>query len=90
MFGSGENVTRQDMAVIIYNAMIKSGITLETQELEFSDKHLISDYAKNAVSALTKAGVINGLSDNTFNPAGEATRAEAAKMIYGMYSIIGK
>lgn len=90
LFGSGENITRQDMAVIIYNAMIKSGITLETQELEFSDKHLISDYAKNAVSALTKAGVINGLSDNTFNPAGEATRAEAAKMIYGMYSIIGK
>lgn len=90
LFGSGANITRQDMAVIIYNAMTKKGINLETQELAFSDKDLISDYAKHAVSALTKAGIINGLDDNTFNPAGDATRAEAAKMIYGMYSIIKK
>ena len=90
LFGSGANVTRQDMAVIIYNAMAKKEINLETQELAFSDKDLISDYAKHAVSALTKAGIISGLDDNTFNPAGDATRAEAAKMIYGMYSIIKK
>lgn len=90
LFGSGANVTRQDMAVIIHNAMAKKEINLETQELAFSDKDLISDYAKHAVSALTKAGLISGLDDNTFNPAGDATRAEAAKMIYGMYSIIKK
>lgn len=90
LFGSGANITRQDMAAIIYNAITRKGINLETQELVFSDKDLISDYAKRAVSALTKAGIINGLDDNTFNPAGDATRAEAAKMIYGMYSMIKK
>ena len=89
-FGSGTNITRQDMAAIIYNTMSARGISLETQELAFSDSNSISDYAKNAVAALTKAGIISGVGDNTFNPTGDATRAEAAKMIYGMYGIIKK
>ena len=89
-FGSGTNITRQDMAAIIYNAMTARGISLETQELVFSDSNSISDYAKNAVAALTKVGIISGVGDNTFIPTGDATRAEAAKMIYGMYGIIKK
>ena len=89
-FGSGTNITRQDMAAIIYNTMSARGISLETQELVFSDSNSISDYAKNAVAALTKVGIISGVGDNTFNPTGDATRAEAAKMIYGMYGIIKK
>ena len=46
-----------------------------------SDKADISDYAVEAIRAMTKAGIVNGYEDNTFQPHHTATRAEAAVMI---------
>lgn len=88
VFGTGRNITRQDIAVILYKALEYKGISLEAGELEFSDSGEISDYAEKAVSALAKAGIINGVGDGTFNPTGFATRAEAAQMVFGVYKLI--
>ena len=46
------------------------------------------DYAKEAVAALAGAGIINGKDNNIFDPGGQATRAEAAKIAYEVYRII--
>ena len=43
----------------------------------------IADYAKDAVSALCAMGIVNGVSDTQFDPLGTATRAQAAKVVYG-------
>ena len=55
--------------------------------MEFSDDEMISDYAKDAVYALRGAGVIKGVSDLEFAPLANATRAQAAKMIYGLLEL---
>lgn len=89
-FGSGKKITRQDMAVMCYNALVKKGILNEESEadLSYSDSDDISDYAKEAVGALSNAKILNGNDDNTFNPFDFATRAEAAQMMYKAMNFI--
>lgn len=81
-FGVGENITRQDMAVIIYRALGLSDADIH----EFTDSAQISDYAVSAVSALYNMGIISGYTDGSFAPKDNATRAEAAKMLYSVYN----
>ena len=46
----------------------------------------INDYAKESVLKMVEAGVITGYDDGAFRPANEATRAEAAVMVYRLLS----
>ena len=55
--------------------------------ITFNDTHQISNYAKNAVDAMSKAGVINGKNRGNFDPKGLATRAEVATMIYRFFKL---
>jgi len=84
MFGTGQFISRQDMSVMIYNALISKNSALPEGEIVFDDKENISGYAKTAVGTLYKMGIINGVSDTEFNPLGNATRAQAAKIVYGV------
>ncbi|MBO5008838.1 MAG: S-layer homology domain-containing protein [Clostridia bacterium] len=88
-FGVGSTITRQDMAVIIYRIAKLCGLQLteDGEYLPFADEIHISEYAFEAVTELTKSGIINGAGNNSFLPAGLATRAEAVKMLYGAYSL---
>ena len=83
-FGIGRNITRQDMAVMAKRALDARMVQLvkEKDYTAFADADVFADYAKDAVQALYEAGIINGKGDNLFDPAGTATRAEAAKIIY--------
>lgn len=83
-FGVGVNITRQDMAVMLYRALLARNANVSVTDVTFGDKDSISDYATDAVSALTNLGAINGVGDNRFDPLGYATRAQAAKVIYGI------
>ena len=88
VFGTGLNITRQDMAVMVYNSLKTKDIELQSKQLSFDDAYQIADYAKEAVAALAGAGIINGKDNNIFDPGGQATRAEAAKIAYEVYRII--
>ena len=83
-FGVGQNITRQDMAVIIYNAAKLKNVVgnSEPEQFPFGDDKSIADYAKEAVYTLKTMGIINGVDENNFAPLATATRAEAAVMIY--------
>ena len=88
-FGVGENITREDMAVIIFRAINKAGLELDIEidkTAELSDMDEVSDYAKEAVEFLISKGAIKG-SNGKFNPKAYATRAEAAQMIYNVIKI---
>ena len=69
-----------------YNAALKAGkiIEIETPHELFADDDEISDYAKKAVYALRAAGVVSGITDDEFAPKENATRAQAAKIIYSI------
>ena len=87
-FGIGEPVSRQDMAVILYN-IIKAHIdSVKEPQNKFDDAEIISEYAKDAVSCLSELGIINGTGDNLFSPLDTATRAEAAKMAFGILEYV--
>ena len=83
-FGYGASITREDMAVMIYNVMKSFGTKFDTVNAEFADYDQISDYAKEAVGALTAKGIINGVGDNMFAPKATATRAQAALLVYAI------
>lgn len=87
-FGVGEKITRQDMAVITSNVLLYLNISVSKKDITFADEEEISDYAKDSVSILAAKGIINGYHDNTFRPGGFATRAEAAKILYGLLPLI--
>lgn len=84
LFGKGENITRQDLCVMICRmADIANGsFDNEKEPITFSDSDKIADYANDSVSRMQRAGIISGYEDNSFRPDGFATRAEAAKIIY--------
>lgn len=83
MFGVGKNITRQDMCVMIYRAATASGMEIKASDYaEFADDASISDYAKEAVYSLRECGAVNGITETEFAPNENATRAQAAKIIY--------
>ncbi len=79
---ANSNITREEMALLLYNYANKYGITLpKTNAAEgFTDSWNISSAASAAVTALQQAGVINGMGDGTFAPKSTATRAQVAKI----------
>lgn len=88
-FGIGENITRQDLAVIIYRAVKESAMNINIiidNKAELSDLDDVSDYASEAVSYLIDIGAIRG-TDGKFLPKNYITRAEAAQMIYSVIKI---
>ena len=88
-FGLGQKITRQDMAVMLYRTFQLLGIELPAGSNAFADSNDIADYAKAAVSALEKQGIINGMGDGNFAPGANATRAQSAKVIYSMMEVLG-
>lgn len=81
-FGVEQNITREQMAAMIFRAGKLLGFAPSGRTKSFADESDISDYAKDAVLSLASAGVIGGMPDGTFLPQATATRAEAACMIY--------
>ncbi len=80
-FRPNDVITRQDAVVLLERALTFIGVGLEKGETSFVDNAQISDYAKEAIASLVKAGVINGLNDGSFAPASNITRAQVAKII---------
>lgn len=76
-------ITRQDMMVMIArHTSLKPGADLSA----FADADMVSDYARDAVSALAGGGYIKGDTLGNLNPQGNATRAEAALLIYRLWA----
>jgi hypothetical protein len=99
-FAPDANITRQDLAVILTRYAEYKGFTLAAvrEYAAFGDDNAVSDYARAAVEACYRAGIISVkpassiVSDsehqlspqggNLFDPKGEATRAEVAAMLH--------
>jgi len=88
LFGAGEYITRQDMAVCVFRA---AGAQPEAfDDGLFTDSDKIAPYAREGISWMKKNGLISGYSDGSFAPAAFCTRAEAAKIIYEAITRIGR
>ncbi len=88
MFGVGEHLTRQDLCVMALRAY---ATLYETEVIGssngkkvFQDSELISDYAAEAIEFMYENGIVAGNGDGSFRPLESCTRAETAKIIYGL------
>ena len=82
MFRPNDNITRQEMAVIIVNAYsYLEGKGANGGIDNFTDKAEIADWAKAAVDTASSVGLISGMGDGTFAPSANATRAQAASIV---------
>ena len=76
------NLTRQEMAVILYNYMKYKGADEVTEpELSYSDADKVASWATAAVAYCTQTELMNGVTAETFDPAGSANRAMGATVL---------
>lgn len=93
-FAPDANITREQMAAMIYRYATNAKIYLPATEtaISFKDSTNISSYAKKAVAAMQKAGIISGEKVSggyKFSPKNNATREQAAKMLCVLFSYNG-
>jgi len=83
IFAPSDNITREQIAVMLYRYANYKGLVSEvkTTKLNYTDTAEISDYAVDAITWAVSAGIIKGYTETTINPKGLATRAEVATML---------
>lgn len=93
-FAPDAEVTREQMAAIIYRYMSGKGadtsIADESDASGYSDFDKVSPYAVEAFKYATAAGIITGTSSSTLSPLENATRAEAATIFVRLADILKK
>ena len=84
LFGTRENITREDMVVIMYRYCKYKGIADNGRAdlSSFPDAGQVSGYAKEAVQWAVANGIIKGRSNTgVLDPKGNASRVETAAII---------
>jgi hypothetical protein len=82
-FGPEDEVTREQMAAILARALAVLGVeTPETRTFALSDLEDAAPYAREAITSLYCAGIINGMDGGVYAPKGRATRAQVCVLLY--------
>ncbi len=87
-FGTGQNVTRQDIAVFCSRLLTNADEPLKDEILYFTDHDNISDYAVDAVEKVTYLGLMIGNENLEFSPTEYATRAETAVILQRLIALL--
>ena len=93
----GENangyVTREQFATMLWRYASGKGYDVsigeDTNILSYADFADLSEYAIPAMQWACGAGIVNGTSESTLTPQGEATRAQVAAMLMRFVEAIG-
>lgn len=87
-FSPDTPVTREQIAVFLwrFNKNTMGKLLPKSQQLSFSDSWAIHSWASVEVKGITSAGLMHGYENGCFYPGKNATRAEAAKILYDYYN----
>lgn len=84
-FSPNENITREQIAVLLYRYGKYKGIASDEESSfdlsAYSDSDDISDYAKDAMQYACESGIFEGYEDGSLCPGQLATRAEIAVIL---------
>ena len=71
---------------MLMRSLVQMGCELEEKReyRPFDDEGAVESYAIGAIKALYVAEIVDGDENGLVNPLNKLTRAEAAKIIYGM------
>ena len=78
-FGPNDDITREQLAVMLWRYAGRPAAT--SSSLNFTDADEISSWALDAMRWATGNGIISGKGNGILDPAGKATRAQAAQML---------
>lgn len=83
-------ITRQQLAAILFRCLEHRGAdTAGRADLSrFSDTAAVADYAREAMAWAVSAGLLQGRSDGTLDPAGSATRAQTAVILQRLGALL--
>lgn len=83
-------ITRQQLAATLFRYMEHRGAdTAGRADLgRFSDSAAVADYAREAMAWAVSAGLLQGRSDGTLDPAGSATRAQTAVILQRLGALL--
>lgn len=91
-----EEISRQQAMAILARAMALTGLPAEVTDEEtqsllvsFEDANGIADYAKAAIAASVKAGLVSGRSSTEIAPDALMTRAEVATIVQKLLKLSG-
>ena len=90
-FSPNANITRQDMAAILYRSEQRAGLRAlpyVKPAVNFADADKIADYAVEAISVLQQQGLLYGDDNGNVNPRGKLTRAEATAMVARFHAAV--
>ena len=81
-FKANNLVTRQELAIIIERFLKVHGITMdEVKELSYKDLDTLPAWSRDAIIAMAKIGLVEGQTEEMYNPASQFTREELAVML---------
>lgn len=81
-FGTAQNISRGDAAVMIANAL-----NLDTANAEDAGFQDVNNRVAPSVNAIVEAGIASGRTSSKFDPAAYITRQEMAKMLANAYEL---
>lgn len=87
-FAPGNNITRQEMCVMIYRALLAAGentLLLPGGEFPFGDTGEIATWAMNEVRFCYQKQIMKGTSPTTISPLVNTPREQAIVLIYRTY-----
>lgn len=89
-FAPNNPVTREQMCAMLIRYAEYKNIKLDQSvtPVTFDDENKISNYAKEYVKICQRAGIISGMTPTTFEPKGNATRAQVAKIFSVFYDYL--
>ena len=89
-FGPNDPVTREQMAVIMYNFTKAMGYDIKGNAAltKFSDSASVHSWAAEAMQWAVGTGVMSGNSDGTLDPRGTATRAQVATIMSNYIQVL--
>ena len=78
-------ITREEMAVMMNKFLQVTNKKLSEKESKvFTDGGTIAPWAKEAVGAMAKKGIVKGMEDGSFRPKSGFTRAQVAQVLYNL------
>lgn len=83
-FAPNASITREQMAAILYRYAQYKGydVTKKADLSGYSDNGQVSAYAKDALAWANAAKLINGVTNTTLAPQGNATRAQVSAILH--------
>lgn len=83
------NITREEFCTLIYFLIEKKRQNSDLYSLYQTDKAAFSDTSSEYVNEIVRLGIVNGTGDNKFDPLGEITREQAAKILCETAKVLG-